>query len=721
MSQWYSIRPLRALATAAAAALAGAATAPAAAAEIFIYGDIGASWWEETVTAKSFIAELDALKVDAITVRIASIGGSVPDGLAIYNALKRHPAHVTTSVDSIAYSIASLILMAGDTREAADNALIMVHAPWTYAAGNAEELRATADVLDSYARAMATSYATATGRSVDEVLGWLTDGKDHYFTAAEALAEKLIDRTTVALPAMASGARDLDLARYRTPPQLAAALGLTVPAQPPAAASATTNTKPTVSTPAAAAASTKGQPMPQANTPAAPTQTTAATDPQAAARQEGARAEAERRAGIAAHFEVAARHTSDAAALATLRQQCEADINCSPSDASAKVLALLGKGVEPANGGGPRIDTVEDEADKFRGAAVDAILARAAVRGRDGQYVRANSANPLRGARLLDIARASLQRIGVRTEGMDQMRVVGLAFTQTASDFPVLLEQALNKTLQAAYAIQPDTWRTFCSIGSVSDFRAHNRYRVGSFGNLDLLTEAGEFKNKTIPDGERSQITALTKGNLINLSRQAIINDDMGVFSSLADGLGRAAKRTIEADVYTLLLANPTMPDTVALFHASHGNLAGTGTAPSVASFEAVGVAMGSQKDVSGNDFLDLRPAIWLGPLGLKGDANVVNNSEYDPDTNNKLQRVNKSRGLFTTIVGSPRLTGTGWYGFADPSQAPVIEVAFLDGNQEPFLDMQQGFTVDGTTWKVRLDYGVAAIDWRGAYRNPGA
>lgn len=694
--RWYTVRPTRQV-------LALGDQPPRAEAEIYIYGDIGPNWWEETVTAASFIEELQSVQADAITVRICSIGGSVPDGIAIYNALKRHPARVTTCVDAIAYSIASLIAMAGDEREMADNALMMIHAPWTYTGGNAAELRIAADQLDTYARAMATSYAAATGQTADEVMtAWLTDGVDHFFTAADAVDAGLATRTTSALPVQASGARALDLSRYATPQPLAQRLGLVAASVP---------------TPAAAAAQTARTSMPQPNQPAA------TDEALAAARTEAIQAEARRRTDVRAQFSpFATRNDIDQTELATLAEQCEQDTTCTPEAAGRKLLGLMAKGVAPANpAGGPRITTTEDEADKFRGAATEAIMARAGLRDRKGELIIASSANPLRGRKLLGLAEASLRRAGKNIDGMGQMEVVALAFTQTGSDFPILLETTMHKVLQNAYATQADTWSLFCNIGTVSDFRAHNRYRTGSFGNLDSLTEVGEFKNKTIPDGEKASITAATKGNLINLSRQAIINDDLSAFSSLAAGLGRAARRTIESDVYALINTPGNYSDGVALFHANHGNLAGAGAAPGVASFDAVRTAMGSQKDVSGNDFLDLQPSIWLGPLGLKGDADVINGSKYDPDASNKLERNNKSYGMFSRTIGSPRLTGTAWYAFADPNVAPAIEVAFLDGNQEPYLENEIGFTVDGTRWKVRLDYGIAWVEYKSSYKNPGA
>ena len=371
-----------------------------------------------------------------------------------------------------------------------------------------------------------------------------------------------------------------------------------------------------------------------------------------------------------------------------------------------------------AGGNLNRVQAGADEADKFRAAGENLLLGRAAVIDpATKSAIRIDGANPMRGMTLLEVARASLERNGVATRGLSKLDLVARAFTQSTSDFPVLLENAMHKALQSAYAIAPDVWTRFCKIGSVSDFRAHNRYRVGSIGNLDVVNELGEFKNKAIPDGEKASITAATKGNIINLSRQAIINDDLDAFLGLATTLGRSAKRTIEADVFAYLASNPTLPDGIALFHTSHGNTE-TAAAPTVESINDARVKLAKQKDVGNNDFLALTPAIWLGPLGYGAAARVVNAAEYDPDTANKLQRPNSVRGLVRDIVDTPRITNNDWYLFADPADAPVIEVAFLDGQTEPFLDTEEGFSVDGVRWKVRLDYGYTAIDYRGAVRN---
>jgi hypothetical protein len=122
----------------------------------------------------------------------------------------------------------------------------------------------------------------------------------------------------------------------------------------------------------------------------------------------------------------------------------------------------------------------------------------------------------------------------------------------------------MHKVLQAPTRSRRTPGRA-SATGTVSDFRAHNRYRMGSFGALDALNENGEFKNKAISDAEKATITAATKGNIINVSRQMIVNDDMGAFFALPAMLGRAAALSVEVDVYALLAQNaglgPTLSD----------------------------------------------------------------------------------------------------------------------------------------------------------------
>lgn len=686
---WYSIR---------SRAAAGAKAVKSA--EVLIYGDIGESWSGETVAAKDFVREIAALDAAQITVRINSFGGSVADGIAIHNSIKRHPATTNVVIDGVAASIASLIAMAGDTVEIAENALLMIHAPWGMAMGNSADMRDFADMLDTWAQAMSASYAAKSGSTKEEMLALLTDGEDHWYTAEQALAGKFVDSIVTAIPLAASFDRSAVAARFKSLPGTSGGVI--------AAAAAPTSKEIAMPTEAEIKAAADKQAA----------EAKQRSDAAAAATAAGAQAEGQRRNEIAASFgKFHAR-----AGVPELMASCQADIACSALDADKKLLDHLGKDAFPVAGGGAIMG--ESGRDRFIADAVNSIMARGAARDEKG-HVQIRAGNPLKGAKLAELARMCLAQANIKVDSMDQMKIVAAAFTQSTSDFPVLLENVMHKTLQQAYAVAPDTWSRFCAIGSVSDFRAHNRYRVGSIGNLDSLNELGEFKNKTIPDGEKASITAGTKGNIINISRQIVINDDLQALVTLTAMLGRAAKRSIEASVYALLAENsgagPLLSDQKALFHADHGNLVTSGAVPSIDTIEAARILMASQKDVGGNDYLDLRPALWLGPMSLGGKARVVNTSVYDPDTANKLQRPNIVNGLFRDVIDTPRLTGNPWFIFADPNEAPTLEVAFLDGVQDPYLELQNGFDVDGARFKLRLDYGVAGIDYRGAVRNDGA
>lgn len=340
---------------------------------------------------------------------------------------------------------------------------------------------------------------------------------------------------------------------------------------------------------------------------------------------------------------------------------------------------------------------------------------------------------PCRGLSPLEIARDTLERQGVKTRGMDKMRMLGSAFTyrsgsfQTTSDFAVILENVLHKMLLGSYATQDTTWQRFCATDEVPDFRTSNRYRTGSLPSLPLISEHGEYKNGAIPDGAKYGISTERHGEIFALSREAIVNDDMGALANLAMEFGRAAARTIENDVYALLALNsglgPTMSDSNPFFHSSRANV-GTGSAISVVGLDADRVLMRAQKDPSGRDFLSLSPSTLLVPDSLAGTALVINRSEYDPDTANKLQRRNMVLNLFNDIVGSPRLspTSTRRYLFCDPNIAAAFVVAFLEGyGRGPIMESQQGWRVDGVEWKVTQYAKAQAADPKGAVTNAGA
>lgn len=183
-------------------------------AEVYIYEDIGADFFDEGISAKAFVLELNALRVGSIALHINSMGGQVFEGQAIYNALVNHPAHVTTYIDGLAASIASVVALAGDKVVMASNAIFMIHDPYMPVVGNAAELRKTADNLDVLSATIRGVYAQKTGMADEDLAAAMAD--ETWYGAEEALAAGFVDE--IAQP-LAAAAHVFDLTRFRHPPK----------------------------------------------------------------------------------------------------------------------------------------------------------------------------------------------------------------------------------------------------------------------------------------------------------------------------------------------------------------------------------------------------------------------------------------------------------------------------------------------------------------------
>jgi ATP-dependent protease ClpP protease subunit len=660
-------------------------------AEVRLYGQIGESFWtDETINARRLAEELAQLKSHALTVYINSPGGSVMEATAIYNALQRHPQPVNIIIDGWALSAASLIAMAGQSTSMGLGSLMMLHNPRMPSAGTAEELRKAADLLDTVRSQMVSIYAKKTGAET-------------WFSPTEALKEKLANAITEQTAAPAQSATTA----FKVPSIYAHYLKENSMNDP---------TPPAKDTPV---------PVPPPTPPAA-TLDAAAIEARAIA------AERQRASDIRAKVALATKGLPSARAELTELQEKLIAEGVSIADAISRILDKIGEGSEPLGHGQGVLNTpvqhprapfiTHDARDKFITGASEALLIRAGVAKNDPK-------NEFRPMRLTALAESCLVRAGLDIGRYpNELALVKAAITHTSSDFPVLLENTLNKTLLDAYSVASDTWRQWCAVGTVSDFRPYKRLRMGSFGNLDALGEGGEYKHKAIPDATAETVSIGTKANTITLTRQAIINDDLGGFIRIGQMLARAAARSIEKDAYDLLVSNPVLDsDNKALFHTDHGNLhTGSGTNPAAAitmtSLDAARSAIKIQKDRSGNDYIGItEPFLLLCPVAKAGAARVANESEFDPDTANKLNRANITRGIFKAIIDTPYLSGNAWYLLADPAQFPTLEVLFLNGVQTPFTEQEEKTNVDGVTWKVRLDYGVNVVDYVGAFKNDGA
>ena len=444
-------------------------------------------------------------------------------------------------------------------------------------------------------------------------------------------------------------------------------------------------------------------------TPAAPA--VQQTAEQTAIRAEGAKLERERQAGI--------RRCAQAVRADAETMQRLIDDGTPLEQARAALIDAAADRDQATRINGQHATTTADGAEKFRAGAERAILARAGMLPASERAAEAGS--EFRGMTLLEIARASLSRAGASATG-DKLAVVGRAFTHTTGDFSNLLASTANKAMLKGWMEAPETFGAWTSTGSLPDFKATSRVDIGAFPALSLIPEGAEYTHATLSDrGETAQIA--TYGKLFSITRQAIINDDLTAFTRIPASMARAARRTVGNLVYAILTGNPTMGDSVALFHANHSNLdTGGGSALSVTSLAAARVKMAKQTGQQAEP-LNIQPAHLIVPVALRDTAAVILASEYNPDATNKLQAPNPVRGM-VDVIADPRLdanSATAWYLTASPTAFDAIEVLYLDGNDAPFLDQQAGWNVDGTEFKVRLDAGVKAWDYRTLYKSAGA
>ncbi|MFO0360686.1 MAG: prohead protease/major capsid protein fusion protein [Flavobacteriales bacterium] len=422
-------------------------------------------------------------------------------------------------------------------------------------------------------------------------------------------------------------------------------------------------------------------------------------------RQEALNAEKARRTEIRTLFE---KHGDQD----KLRDQCLDNPEVDIHEARKLLLESLGKREEPVTSH-QRIEIGETDVEKFSRAAEDAISFRAGIAGKDVKPTE------LMGYTLLEMARKSLELRGVRTAHMDKRELAARAFTHSSSDFPKILENNARKAMLRGYDEAEEVFPLFTRAGNLTDFKTHSRVGLGVFDTLDVIPESGEFKHGTI--GERAEsIKLATYGKLFSITRQAIINDDLNAFTDIPRKMGRAAARTVGDLVFSILTSNPTMSDGVALFHATHNNLAGSGTAITAASVGAGRTAMRLQKD--GKAVLNIRPSYLIVPAAQEDTARVLMTSETDPSkTNSRVPNPVRSAAEVIVDARLDAASTLSWYLAADPNVFDTIEVGYLDGIAAPFLDQQDGWTIDGVEYKVRIDAAAAPLEFRTLYKNPGA
>lgn len=369
----------------------------------------------------------------------------------------------------------------------------------------------------------------------------------------------------------------------------------------------------------------------------------------------------------------------------------------------------------------------ETDLEKWRRGAQEAVEIRASLyEGSASDKAKVLRESDMVSLTLSELARDYLMRIGVSVRGLTREQIAGQAFIRAAgahgtSDFASVLADVANKSMLMGWTQAEETWQMVSRAASVPDFKPSSLVALSLFPDLDMVAEGAEFKQKTIEDVHEN-LTLLTYGNLFSISRQAIVNDDLNAFSTIPSNMGGAANRKLGDLVYNILIANSVMTqDGVALFDAAHGNI-GTGAAPTLLSVEEARTGMGLQQDPAGVT-IGLRPRIMMVPLELEGTAIQLTQAQYDPASTAGTLAPNTVRETYVPVADH-RLSAnsaTIWYMSSNPSTSDALIIGFLNGQSTPFLDSENGFTIDGVQYKVRIDAAAIPGDFRGLWRNPGA
>ena len=351
-----------------------------------------------------------------------------------------------------------------------------------------------------------------------------------------------------------------------------------------------------------------------------------------------------------------------------------------------------------------------DEMDKFRAAATDGLAMRAGITVEN----KAAGADEYRGKRMIRLAAECVEReLGKNTRTMDDEMIVREALTGTGA-FPGILSNVAHKSMAQAYQTAPTTYQLWTAHGSNSDFKDAVRYRLSEADTLEKLNESGEFKASGVTES-MAKTSIATYGRMFSLTRQAIINDDMGALQQLPAIYGAAARRMINKMVYKMLKDNPKI-EGKELFHSDRKNLHGVDI--SIEGLAKMKAAMAKQKNIAGLEYLNIQPAFLICPVELEVQAAQLISSVVDPTKANATPNPFANK---MTVISEPELEDAkAFYLAAAAGVAPTIEVTSLNGNLTPTMERAEQFDTLGIKWRIYMDVGVNLLDYRGIAKSTG-
>lgn len=361
------------------------------------------------------------------------------------------------------------------------------------------------------------------------------------------------------------------------------------------------------------------------------------------------------------------------------------------------------------------IAVLHDAGDKMRETMTASLLYRSDP---DRFKTEAEKARHWMGFSLLELGRHCLTQKGYNWRGKNKDEIAFASIT--TSDLADIVADVANKSLRAAYAVAPQTFKPIARRATAADFKNVNRIQISNAPALLKVNEHGEIERGALYDSNQPY-ALLTYARIVGITRKTIVNDDLDALTRIPASFGVQAANLESDIVWAIITSNPTMnEDNKALFHTDHANLAGSGAAIGVDAVGAGRTAMATQRSLEGT-LIGTRARYLIVPVGKETLAEqFMDPNRIATATTNQVPASMRS----LMLIAEPRLdadSATAWYLAADPSQIDTIEYAYLEGQEGVYQETRIGFEVDGIELKARLDFGAAAIDYRGLYKNPGA
>lgn len=602
-----------------------------------------------------------------VELSINSPGGIAHEGLAIFNLLRAHPGRIDVTVDALAASAASLIAMAGDTITMRAGALMMIHDPSGVTVGPASAHEKSRDVLDKMGDQFAQIYAQRSGLSKSRVRAMMRE--ELWMDPAESVENGFASAASD--EGATASAPLFDYGLFKHAPATLLALAPQSPARK----------------------------TPMAKKPNAATLEDNDDDVVVDTTNEiltrGAKA------GLTA------------TAIANIVLQAKGDVGKAAGLIIDALAESAGDQRHAQLGNGDGLGNPHTLAT----AVGDVLYARMA-----NQPVKAGTpAEDLAGRSLLDLGAMLIQANGGKVKSWHRDRLASqimmLGGPHSTSDFPILTQEAGNRILLDAYRVAESPLKQVARRRSASDFRS---IAVARLGEMPALLEVGE--GAEIKYGSRTEsheaFRLRTWARIFSITRQALISDDLSAFADSARAWGIAAA-TLEADeLFAIIAGNGAiMEDGLTLFHADHGNVAGSATALDVDGLSAGRQSIRVTKGLDNTTRLGLAPKfLVVGPANETAAEKVLSSlnasqvSDVNPFGNGKL-----------SLLVETRIDDYAWMLFAEPNAAEVLAFANLGDRTGPELETKAGWTVLGQEFRCVHDFGAGATGYRGTYKNAGA